>query len=74
MFMQDVSSKALAAIGVEADPGTQDSLTVRIRFHSGKEYDYAGVSQEDYDALMNAASIGNHFMTVFKKIYTGVLV
>jgi len=37
------------------------SNTLRVRFHSGREYEYSGVSPEDHQALKNAPSFGRHF-------------
>jgi len=71
MFMQDVSSSFIAAVGQEPAPGTQNLLTVRIRFNHGREYEYNDVDPEDYQALMDAPSIGSHFHSTFKRKYVG---
>lgn len=51
-----VESSNLEAIAY--DPG---SKTLGVRFRSGVEWHYGGVSQDDFDALMAAESIGAEF-------------
>ena len=54
--MQSVDSSQIGQVGY--DP---QSLTLRIKYNSGGVYDYAGVPQAKYDALMNAESLGKYF-------------
>ena len=54
--MKEVSSSSISHIGY--DP---ESQTMHVRFHSGHTYSYAGVTQEQHDAFVNADSIGGHF-------------
>ena len=54
MNMTPVKSSQISAVG-------HDGGTLRIRFNNGSEYDYSGVTQDDYDKLMSAESIGAHF-------------
>lgn len=35
--------------------------TLEVEFHSGRVYHYAGVPKAEYQALLNAESIGGHF-------------
>lgn len=51
-----VSSSNIRSVGYDAE-----SMTLEIEFNTGKVYQYQGVAQGDYDALMNAGSIGTHF-------------
>ena len=55
--LQRVESSALHSIGYDAD-----TKTLHVRFHSGgATYEYADISQAQYDALMAAESKGGHF-------------
>lgn len=56
MQMQPVESSQIEAIG--HDP---ESNTLRVRFKSGGEYEYADVPAEAHQALMAAPSVGSHF-------------
>ena len=40
-----------------------------IEFHSGAFYRYRGISQETFDTLMNADSIGEHFAAHIRDEY-----
>lgn len=55
MEMKPVTSRAIASIGHDPKSGT-----LRVKFRNGGTYDYAGVSSEAHQALMNAPSIGRH--------------
>ena len=57
-----VSSSNLRSIGY--DP---ESLTLEVEFNSGAMYQYQGVPQPEYDALMNAGSKGTYFNANIKK-------
>jgi hypothetical protein len=54
--MCDCQSSQLAQHGY--DPATK---TLAVKFKNGGLYHYAGVSQEAYDALTKAKSLGKHF-------------
>ena len=62
MQMIPVSSSDLAAVGYA---GT----TLWITFHSGGTYEYSGVPQSVYEALMNAGSKGKYFHAYIKRSY-----
>lgn len=40
---------------------SSDNKTLRVRFTSGKEYDYHGVTEDDHSRLMSADSFGAYF-------------
>lgn len=50
-----VSSRNIQSIGYDAE-----SMTLEIEFNRGAVYQYQGVPQAEYDALMNAGSKGTH--------------
>lgn len=62
MEMIPVASSDLAAVGYA---GT----TLCIAFHSGGVYEYSGVPQSVYEALMNAGSKGKYFHAYIKRAY-----
>lgn len=49
-------SSQIAAVG--HDPATG---TLAVRFHTGTVYHYSNVTQEQYDAFINAESLGKFF-------------
>jgi len=51
--MQQVSSSNIAEVGYDDKVGT-----VYVRFLNGTLYIYKGVSQIEYDGLLNAHSLG----------------
>ena len=51
-----VQSSNLRSVGY--DPKTR---ILEIEFHSGGVYQYSGVSEFEYEALMNASSKGSYF-------------
>ena len=51
-----VSSSNIRSIGY--DP---ESMTLEVEFNTCAVYQYQGVAQGDYDALMSAGSIGSYF-------------
>jgi len=59
-----VSSSNLRSIGY--DP---DTLTLEIEFNKSGLYQYHGVPQEVYDALMQAGSHGTYFNAHIKNSY-----
>lgn len=59
-----VSSSNIRAIGYEAS-----SQTLEVEFKSGSVYQYMGVPQNEYEALMNATSIGRHLNSNIKGQY-----
>lgn len=61
MQRQRVTSSNVAAVAY--DPSDQ---ILEVEFHSGAIYQYDGVSQNEFDALMRAASIGSHLSARIK--------
>ncbi len=59
-----VSSSNIRSIGYDAS-----SSTLEVEFKSGSIYQYMGVPQNEYDSLMNAASIGRHLNSNIKGRY-----
>jgi hypothetical protein len=62
--MTSVSSSNVAALGY--DP---DNQVVYVRFLNNSLYIYKGVSQFEYDRLLNAPSIGSYLHRNFKNVY-----
>lgn len=62
--MQPLSSSNLA--GCEYDP---DTRVLRIRFKSGRTYNYANVPQDVYEGLLSAPSPGQYFNSAIKGVY-----
>lgn len=48
-----------------------DTETLHVRFQRGREYAYPGVPAHEHEALMNAESIGRHFMQHIRPNYNG---
>jgi len=59
-----VSSSNLRSIGYDAD-----SSILEIEFNSGGVYQYQGVPQIEYDALLNAGSKGSYFNANIKNVF-----
>lgn len=66
MQTQPVDSSSIRRIGY--DLSTQ---TLEVHHASGQKWLYRGVSQEKYDALMGAPSMGAHFNTHIKTQHPG---
>jgi len=64
MERTSVSSSNIRSIGYDTD-----STTLEIEFNTGGVYQYSGVPQGEYDALMAAASHGTYFSAHIKKVY-----
>jgi len=62
-----VSSSNLQSVGF--DP---DSSTLEIEFKGGAVYQYQGVPQAEFDAFMNASSLGKYFHANIKDRYATV--
>ncbi len=59
-----VSSSNIVSIGYD-----DSSSTLEIEFTKGEVYQYAGVPQSVYDALMSASSHGIYFNANIKAVY-----
>jgi hypothetical protein len=64
MDRQSVSSTSLKSVGY--DPSAR---VLEIEFQSGEVYQYSGVPEADYTALMAASSKGSHFLGHLKDCY-----
>lgn len=62
--MKSVSSSNVAELGYD-----QLEQIVYVRFLNGTLYIYKGVSQTEYDALLNAPSIGSYLHKNYKNVY-----
>lgn len=51
-----VSSSMMQSVGYDSN-----SQTLEIEFNSGSVYDYLGVPQGEFDAMMNSDSQGKYF-------------
>jgi hypothetical protein len=59
-----VSSSAVDSLGYD-----EDVQTLEIRFQSGFVYQYLNVPQAEYDALLQAPSIGSYFNRNIRNSY-----
>lgn len=66
MEWHKVTSSNVEAVAYEAE-----AKVAHVRFISGTEYTYEGVSKTDFDALRTAPSVGVHLARVFKRKYVG---
>ena len=61
-----VSSSNIAALAF-----TEEDSTLYVRFNGGQVYSYAGVPKANYEALLNAPSVGKLFNAHIKPYYDG---
>jgi KTSC domain len=64
MDRMSVASSNIRSIGYE-----DSSLTLEVEFKSGSLYQYIGVPRNEYEALMNAASVGRYLNAKIKGRY-----
>lgn len=67
MEMKPVKSSNIKAIGYDAK-----ASRLQIEFGSGKTYAYEEFPAAEYEALVNAPSIGSHFARHIRSKYPGV--
>lgn len=60
--MQPLNSSHVTAAGFDAETGT-----LVVSFKGGKEYSWSGVSEADYQELLNAPSPGKHLRYVIEE-------
>ena len=60
-----VASSNLSSVGYDTE-----TMTLEIEFHGGRIYQYSGVPESEYDALMNAPSKGSYFAHNIQNIYS----
>lgn len=65
MERDKVDSRSISSVGY--DP---DSMALEIEFNSGGLYQYHGVPQTEYDALMRADSKGAYFTAYIRERYS----
>ncbi len=61
-----VKSSTISHVGYD-----KESSTLTIRFTHGGTYEYPGVPEADYNALLGAESIGKHFHSSIRNQYSG---
>ena len=61
-----VKSSSISSVGY--DPKSQG---LRVEFASGRTYEYAGVTPEEHDALVNSGSVGAHFTRHIRPHFEG---
>ena len=62
--MHSVSSSNVSAVGYD-----QDSQTVYVRFLDGSLYAYKGVTEQEFENLRTASSVGSYLNRNYKNIY-----
>jgi len=65
MERTSVSSSNIGAVGYEAETNT-----LEVEFLNGSVYQYAGVSVDEYEAMMNADSKGKYLNANIKGRYS----
>lgn len=58
-----VSSSNVAAVGYDPSSGT-----LQVDFKNGNRYQYQGVSQETYDGIFGASSVGSY---LYQQVFLG---
>jgi len=66
-MMHKVRSSSIAAIG-------HDGKAMHVQFSTGETYRYPTASQKDAQALMQAPSIGKHFLAHIQNKHKGTKV
>ena len=64
MKRQSVESSNLASIGYDAE-----NEILEVEFNHGGVYQYFDVPKEEYEALMNADSLGSYFYHNIRDVY-----
>jgi hypothetical protein len=59
--MKSVKSSHIQAVGY-----VPESKTLNVTFHNGQTYQYSGVPESEYKALLAAPSPGGHFIKNIK--------
>jgi hypothetical protein len=62
--MHPVSSSNVAAVGYDAD-----NQTVYVQFLDGSTYTYKGVTEQEYENLRTASSVGSYLNRNYKNVY-----
>ncbi len=64
MKRKKVDSSNLASVGYD-----EEKQTLEIEFNHGGVYQYFDVPKEEYEALMNADSLGSYFYHNIRDVY-----
>jgi hypothetical protein len=64
MKMQNVESSNVEAIGYDAE-----NFTLRVRYLNGRTYDYSGVPETTFEALLNSDSVGKYLNSAVKNVH-----
>ena len=62
--MKEVKSSTISHVGYE-----DSTNTLKIRFKDGAEYHYQNVPKKEHDSLLNAESVGKHFVKNIRNSY-----
>ncbi len=62
--MQSVSSSTIATVGYDAE-----NQIVYVQFLNGSTYIYKGVSEQEFENLRTASSVGSYLNRNFKNVY-----
>jgi len=62
--MHAVSSSNVAAVGYDAE-----NQTVYVQFLDGSTYAYKGVTEQEYENLRTASSVGSYLNRNYKNVY-----
>lgn len=62
--MQPVSSSNIAAVGYDTA-----NQSVFVQFLDGSTYEYKGVSEQEFENLLTAPSVGSYLNRNFKNVY-----
>ena len=62
--MISVGSSNIAAIGYD-----KENQNVHVQFIIGSEYIYKGVPEHEFEAFLNAESLGSYLHRNFKNVY-----
>lgn len=65
MQRQSVTSSNLKAVGYD-----EATKTLEVEFKNGSTYQYDDVPQAEYEAMMDAESVGRYFLANIKDRYT----
>jgi hypothetical protein len=66
--MHEVKSSVISHI--DYNPETNE---LTVRFHSGHNYSYSGVTSAEFEALLNSPSVGKHFSEHIRPKKKGII-
>lgn len=62
--MKEVKSSTISHVGYE-----DNTNTLKVKFKDGAEYHYQNVPKKEHDDLLNAESVGKHFVKNIRNSY-----